>query len=121
MAWSAPGAGELRDRVTIERHSLISNGAGDFTDVWTVIAEDLPAKIVTIRGGEAVRALRLSGTTPLDVTLRASTLTKTITAADRALNARTGERLNIKWVGTLEEGRKTFVTLTCVAGEVVHG
>jgi head-tail adaptor len=121
MAWRAPRAAEFRDRITIQRKQQISNGGGGFTDTWVAVLGDVPAKIVATRGGESVQALRLSGTTPYDITIRASAATDAITAGYRAVNSRTGEALNVKWVGNLQEGRKAFLTLSCVSGEPAHG
>ena len=36
-------AGMLRDRVTIQRNDIVSDGAGGFSDNWVNIAVDLPA------------------------------------------------------------------------------
>lgn len=121
MAWRAPRASEFRDRITIERNLRIPNGGGGFTDVWEAILEDAPARIVVTRGGETVQALRLSGTTPVEITLRANAATSALSSSDRAVNARNGETYSIKWAGCLQEGRKSFVTLSCTAGEVTSG
>lgn len=121
MAWRVPRASNFRDRITIERNTRTPNGGGGFTDSWQTILRAVPAHIVATRGGEQVQSLRLNGTTPVDVTVRANADTMEITAGDRAVNARTGELLNIKWVGSLQEGRKSYLTLSCMAGEVAHG
>lgn len=121
MAWIAPRPGDLRDRVAIERRSTTRNEAGGIEDGWSNLIEAIPAKINATRGGEAVQALRLSGTSPYDVTIRLTRETETITAGDRLINTRTGETMNIRWAGSLETARKSWVVLSCIAGEVSDG
>ncbi len=121
MAWRAPGAGALVDRVTIRRRSSVSDGMGGFEDSWVDLLVDQPARITPSRGGEAVQSQRLSGLAPADILMRRANDTLTITSADIAVDARSGQTYNIKWVGSLEEGRKSFLLLACTAGEVTNG
>jgi head-tail adaptor len=121
LAWTPPGAGALRDRITIESKLSTSDGMGGTTDAWEAVLTSIPAKIVGMRGGEAVQALRLSGTAPFEVTIRATQDTASITSGDRIIVSRSGQRLNVQWVGSLEEGRKAWLLLTCIAGEVANG
>jgi head-tail adaptor len=121
MAWTPPGAGQLRDRIAIERRSATRNDAGSIVDGWTPLLDAIPAKIVATRGGEAVQAMRLAGTSPFDVTIRLTPDTAGITSGDRLRNTRTGATMNIRWVGSLEDGRASWLSLSCVAGEVSDG
>lgn len=120
MAWRAPGAGELRDRIAVESRSRVSDGMGGAEDAWVPVLSAIPARIVAVKGGEAVQSMRLSGTAPYDVTIRLTNDTRTITSGHRIVNERTGEPLNVKWVGSLEEGRQAWLSLACVAGEVAE-
>lgn len=121
MAWLPPRAGDLRDRIAIERNSRISDDLGGWTDVWQTAATAIRAKVTAQRGGEAVQSLRLSGTTPYDIIVRADAVTRTITPGDRLVLLATGERLNVKWAGSLEEGRVSWLLIVSVAGEVADG
>jgi head-tail adaptor len=121
MAWRVPGAGSLSDRVTIRRRDRISDGMGGYVDSWSDLLTDLPARIVQTRGGESVQSQRLSGLAPADILIRRSDAALAVTSADIAVNARSGQIYNIKWVGSLEDGRKSFLLLACTAGEVSNG
>ncbi|MCB4861970.1 head-tail adaptor protein [Sphingobium sp. PNB] len=121
MAWAAPGAGQLRDLLTIRRKSQISDGMGGFRSQWDDVLTNIPARITATRGGEAVNAQRLNGHQPFEITVRLCADTQTITSADIAVNARTGTTYNIKWISSLEEGRKSFLLILAQAGEVSVG
>lgn len=121
MAWLPPRAGDLRDRIAIERNFRVSDDLGGWTDVWQTAAASIRAKVTAQRGGEAVQSLRLSGTTPYDIIVRADAVTQSITSGDRVVLLATGERLNVKWAGSLDEGRTAWFLLVCVAGEVANG
>lgn len=121
MAWRVPGAGALSDRVTIRRRDRVSDGMGGYTDSWCDLLANIPARIVPSRGGESVQSQRLSGLAPADILIRRSDAALAVTSADVAVDARTGQAYNIKWVGSLEDGRKSFLLLACTAGEVANG
>lgn len=122
MAWRAPGSGDLRERVSIMRRSSVRDDVGGIVDAWTVVATAIPAKIsaTSSRGGESVQAMRLSGTAPFDITVRLTAMTITISPADMVVNDRTGERMGIKWAGCLEDGRKSWLSIAAIAGEVTQ-
>lgn len=122
MAWKAPGAGDLRERITIQRRSAISDGMGGTEDVLTPLFSNLPAKIVSKRGGEQVQSERLSGLDPADIYIRHTTVIFDRLGADCiVVDDRSGKRFGIKWVGCLEDGRKRWILLAAQAGEVSLG
>lgn len=120
MAWREPSASELRDRVTVERNTPVEDDTGSSEAVWSPIVTSSAAKIDLVRGGEEVRAKRLSGVGQFDITLRASPATLSITPADRLTDDRTGDRFNIKWAGSFDT-QKRFVVLTCEQGGLHDG
>jgi head-tail adaptor len=116
MAYRPPGAGELRELVKIERPLRTPNGRGGEAPLkWRVVASGLPAKISPTKGGEDVRAARLTGVNSYDVTVRMSSALADVTADMRLTNERTGKVYNIKWAANLDE-RGAFLVLTVVAG-----
>ena len=117
--WKAPAAGEFRDRIKIERKSNVSDGMGGVTDAWTVVADDIPARIEAARGSEAVRSKRLSGVTTFDIVIRRTANTD-FTAGDRLTDIRAEVVMNILWCGSLDRDRR-YLVLTCEAGGVQNG
>lgn len=96
-----PGAGDLRDRVRFEQKA--EDNRGDRVGAWEPLPSAAPdgavaAGIRYLRGSEPVVAARLQGKQPAVVTVRASSHTRQITAAFRAVNARTGKVFDIKAV-----------------------
>lgn len=119
MAVSNP-IGGLRERVRVEARSPVSDGMGGTANTWQVVASDIPARIAPTRGGEEVRAARLSGIALFDIVVRSYEDTRLITTASRIVNERTGQTYNVKWVACLDE-RDRFLTMTTEAGGVVGG
>ena len=90
-----PGAGELRDRYRFERRAEDDNG--DRLGAWGADAVTVWTKTQALRGGEGVQAARLEGRQPFLLTVRASTATKLIDNAWRAVDDRDANRVfNIK-------------------------
>lgn len=114
MAWKAPSMGDLRHRVRFDRQDRVSDDMGGFVSTWeplvTVSAQVLPA-----RGGEDVRAARVSGMSGYDIVIRSDSTTRTLTTGDRAVDTRSGKTLNVRWVGDLE-GRDRFLVCVCESG-----
>ncbi len=122
MAWRAPGAGDLRDRITIQRRSTVSDGMGGRENVIVTVLANLPAQIVSKRGGEQVQSDRLSGLDPADIFIRYTTAIFDQIGPDCiVVDDRSDKSYAIKWVGCLEEGRKRWILLACRAGEVSLG
>lgn len=115
MAFRPPGAGELRERVKIERPVTEPNGRGGEVTRWVSVGSGLPAKITPTKGGEEVRAARLTGVNSFDVTVRQSSALTAPAANWRLTNERTGAVYNIKWAANLDE-RGRWLTMTVVAG-----
>ena len=113
-------SGSLRERIRIEAPPSTSDGMGGVVQGWTTIATDVPARIAPTRGGEEVRAARLSGIALFTIVVRSSDETRPTTAACRVVNERTGQTYNIKWVANLDE-RDRFLTMTAEAGGLVDG
>lgn len=90
------GAGELRDRFTVQRDMAEPDWTGhpgdpDWQDQFTVWG-----KITFMRGGETVIAARLTAKQPAILTIRISDQALTILPSDRIVDARTGEMFNIR-------------------------
>lgn len=83
-------AGKLTHRLRFESPQRCGDGFGDTVVVWkdefTVYAE-----VFSRMGGESVLAARLTGTQPVEITVRRSGQTQRISADWRAVDARTGE------------------------------
>ncbi|MFC3079511.1 head-tail adaptor protein [Phenylobacterium terrae] len=120
MAPPSITAGQLRERVRVQRRPNTSDGMGGTVDTWRTLVSDIPAKIGPTRGGEEVRANRLSGISHFDVWIRSDSTTRGITTADRLVDQRSGRTFNILWIGNLDE-KNRFLTLTCESGGVLDG
>ena len=99
-------AGDLRDRVTIQRATTADDGFGNVTNGWT---DHLTvwANIRETPGKEAVAAGRLEASRTATIRVRASSVSRGITAADR-VQAR-GQVWNIRSV--IEIDRATLELL----------
>ena len=103
------GAGELRERVTIQARGLDLNGdargawAGDVT-VW--------ARVRPRIGTEPVLQARLAGVQPYEVAVRSSTATRAMTTAHRLLWK--GVPLAIKAVA--EDPSRAFLLILAQSG-----
>jgi hypothetical protein len=80
------GAGDLTNRVRFESRALDANG--DPLGPWTSAGDPVWAQLTWLRGTEAAMQQRLEGRQPVVITVRASTFTRQITPAWRAVNAR---------------------------------
>jgi head-tail adaptor len=90
---------------------------GGTTGAWTPVSAltGISAKIEAVKGGESVRAQRLSGQAPADITIRWCLDALSITTADRVRDARTNQTYNIGWIGNLDNHQR-FLMLSCEAG-----
>jgi Phage head-tail joining protein len=111
MAYTPPTAADLKDRIQIVRNHPIPNGKGGQVDNWTTFLE-VRGQIVPTKGGDGVRALRVAGTNPMDITIRNSPKAELITIKDRAIDLRTGQRVKIRWIGSLDPKHR-FLLLAC--------
>ena len=116
MSYVPPTAGQLRKPLTVERLSSVADGVGGFRGVWEPLIAKVYARVVEERGGEDVRASRLSGISRFDIAIRYSPTAAAITTADRLTD---GTRVYaIKWIGDIE-GRNRFLHLYCESGGLV--
>lgn len=115
MAAKRTGAGELRERVGFQSPTEINDGAGNVTDGWET-QFTLAARLMPLRGGEAVMAGRLQGTQPYICTVRGCASIRMVTTAWQAVNVRTGAVYNIKAITNPDE-RGAMFDILMVAGE----
>ena len=111
-----PRIGELRHRIRIEtlRPVAETNAVGDPIESKRVTVT-VPARIEVEKGGEEVRAARMSGLNNFVITVRSTVATRGLSAADIVINDETGQRMNVQWVGCLD-GRDRFLTIHAEAG-----
>jgi len=111
-----PVAGQLRERVTFQARSQVSDEYGNevtgpWTDQFTVAANIRPA-----RGREEVLAQRLQGVRPTEIEVRWSSQTVQIQPDWRAVNARKpSEVYNIHDIRD-PDGKRAWNILTCTLG-----
>lgn len=111
------GAGELRERVHLQRRAAGNDGfgvgpSGQFETVATVWAHYLP-----LRGSESVQASRLQGRQPYVVTIRQSSQVRDLTPAWRIVDARNEARVfAISAPPTDPDGRRAFFEILCTEG-----
>lgn len=107
-----PGAGALDQRITFQARGEDDNGdpLGPWEDRFTVWAQ-----LVWLRGSEAALQQRLEGKQPVAVVVRASSQTRGITTAWRAVNARNADqKFNITAVSPAKE--RGFVDVLATMG-----
>lgn len=118
------GAGSLNCKMTFQRREEVDDGfggtRGDWVDRFTV-----PARLAPKFGGnaESVTAARLVSRQPYNLTVRASSQTRQITAAWRAYDARAGHTgaepnrvFGIKTVVNPDE-RGAYLEMLVIEGE----
>lgn len=105
----------LRDRVRIERRAIVpDDGFGNTRGDWEELAT-LSADILELTGGEFVQAAKLEGRGVCTVMLRASALTRSITADDRIVDRSLDRVMNIRHVAQ-PRLKSIYVLLTCEYG-----
>ncbi len=111
------GAGDLRERVHLQRRALGNDGFGDgpsgqFETVTTVWAHFLP-----LRGTESVQASRLQGRQPFVITIRQSSVTRELVPAWRLVDARNPNRIfSINAPPTDPDGTRAYFEILCTEG-----
>lgn len=105
-------AGALDRRITIQRSTRTPDGGGGYTVAWQDLATVSAARI-DVSDAEKYAAGRLVSVKLSRFTVRSSSLTRTITAADRF----THESLtwNIDGIKETRDGRKSFLEITGMA------
>lgn len=111
-----PTLGELRHRVRFERQSQERNEVGDMVGVWRPLVTGVAARLVPTKGGEEIRAARMSGIVTFDLAIRSTSATREITAADRVVDERTGAVFALKTPPLNLDGQNRFLMITAEAG-----
>ena len=86
------GSRDLKDRVLLQQRGVDDNGdrLGDWETVPSSASDTAwAAQIIRLRGGETVMAQRLQGAQPVIIGLRASSVTRAVDSAWRAVDALT--------------------------------
>lgn len=110
------GAGQLRDRFTIQRNTATADWTGhpatpNWQDKFTVWGN-----IQYMRGGESVMAARLTARQPAILTIRTSSQARGILPTDRVKDARTGEIFNIREQPRVSKDNRGFLEVLVEAG-----
>ena len=108
-------AGDLRDRVTIQRATTADDGFGNTISGWSDLLT-VWANIRETPGKEIVAAGRIEASRTATIRVRASSLSRGVTAADRII-AR-GQFWNIRSVSAVGDGRE-LIEFLCEAGVAV--
>lgn len=116
MAWSPPGAGQLRHKVKFQRRGPGSNDGGVVKYDWLSFGSPRKCRLLPVQGRETVQADRLAGVSAWELTLRQDSTTRALTTDDRVLDARAaGKPFAIRSILDLE-GRGRWLVLTLEAG-----
>lgn len=103
------GAGSLSERVVFQRRVDVDDGfggtKGDWVDQFTEAA-----RLVPRMGSEAVISARLQGIQPFTLIVRSNALTRSVTPAWRAVNARSGLTYDIKTAVNTDE-RNAYIEM----------
>ncbi len=99
-----PGAGQLRERITLQRRTADANG--DLLGPWADIAT-VSARVVPRTRGETALQQRIQGHQPVEATIRLTSQTRDVTNAWRFLWR--GQAHDIQAVAPDE--RRTFLTI----------
>jgi head-tail adaptor len=116
MALREPGAGELRARVRFERRAAAGDGYGNSEGPWAPLVATRRGKLEPTRGGEAVIADRLQGTSAWDLWVRFDADTSQVRPDDRAVDARDPARaFNIRFAQDMT-GRRRWILMQLEQG-----
>jgi len=105
--------GQLRESVALSAYEGVDDGYGNIVGDWVVKAT-VPARIVGMKGSEAVLAGRLEGVQPYIITIRNAVPAAGVTTEWKAANARTGLEFAIRSIITDERG--AYADLLCETG-----
>lgn len=113
----APTTGELRNKVRFERVGAADNVGGVVKSDWVSTGIIRSARITARMGGEGVLAARLTGSQPVEITIRHDSETRTLTTDDRAVDKHDPTRIwAIRSISEIESGRNRWLNLLCEAG-----
>ena len=108
-------AGDLRDRVTVQRATHGDDGFGNTISGWSDLLT-IWANVRETPGKEVVAAGRIEASRTATIRVRASSQSRGVTAADRII-AR-GQCWNIRSVSAVGDGRE-LIEFLCEAGVAV--
>lgn len=110
-------AGRLRERLTFSKRVVASDGYGNEVTTWDA-QFTVSARVLPLKGGEAVQAARLAGTQPVILSVRYSSLSILIGVDWKAADARSGVEYNLKSIMNTDE-KKIMLDILATSGEVV--
>lgn len=119
----ADRAGELRDKIGFYQPVASDDGYGNTTNGFSGSATfTCAANIKPKLGGEQVLSGRLTGTNLVNVTVRVSSSTNSVTTAWKAKDERKGVAYNVRSIidpfqGTSKQGR--FLEMLCEQGVAI--
>ena len=105
-----PIAGELTERITLQRLTASADNQGGYASAWAELAK-LWAKVQVITGNEAAAADQLAPSSQYQVTI---IYRSDITERDRIIWR--GRELNVKFIK--DTGPSRFLTLMCELQQV---
>ena len=106
-----PGAGELDQRITIERQPTGTDDVGGETNDWSVLTT-VWAKRTDVSDTEKVSANQVNAALMSRFVIRSSSTTRTVTAKDRL--SHDGANWGITGVKETADGRRRFIEITAV-------
>jgi len=109
-------AGQLRERVAFDLRTTVDDGYGNPVTGPFVEQFVAPARIMPLRGGEAVMADRLTGRQPVIITVRYSDAAMQIHPGWQARDVRKGTVFNVTGAANMDE-KKIYIDVLAVAGE----
>lgn len=109
-------AGRLRERLTFQSRAEVADGYGNHEGAW-VDRFTAAGRVLPLRGGEAVLGARLGGLQPVVITIRACAAAQAVTAAWRAVDARTGAVYALTSPAADMEESRQYLTIAATAGE----
>lgn len=117
MAWTPPGAGELRQRVRFEKRTSAENDGGIVRSDWGVLIDSRRVQLLPVRGGEATAAMRATGQDLWTLVVRSCSATRAVTTDHRVASLdQPGVVFDIRSVLDLE-GRGRWLVMTLERGK----
>lgn len=116
MATPLTNAGDLHEMVAFEVREEVDDGYGNTVGSW-VEAFRLQARIMPLKGSEAVLAARLEGQQPVIITVRYSPRSLKITSDWKARDVRTGFEYAITSPPANMDESQKFIDIMAVRGE----
>jgi len=112
----ATQVGDLRERIGFFAPVVADDGYGNTTSGFAAEPNfEVSAKVVAKLGGETVQAARLAGRHFNNVTVRASSATRSVTTAWRAKDMRSGVIYNIRDIVDPDQ-KQRWIEMLCEQG-----